>query len=145
MNLSRNLWVLALLRPLSLTVESRDVPSVSRFVHHQIIACMLSRGLCNAGYPEYELTAGGSELVVDKHNVGKYIQAVVDATLHEGIKAQMQAFRCWPFPGTLLRKGIEDLHQASTVTEHQGCFSCCPKAQLYWMAMIVDGSCCASR
>lgn len=106
---------------------------------------MLSRGLCNAGYPEYELTAGGSELVVDKHNVGKYIQAVVDATLHEGIKAQMQAFRCWPFPGTLLRKGIEDLHQASTVTEHQGCFSCCPKAQLYWMAMIVDGSCCASR
>ncbi len=62
---------------------------------------MLSPTLCSAGYPEYELTAGGSELVVDKHNVGTYIQAVVNATLHEGIKAQMQAFRCTPLPTTL--------------------------------------------
>ena len=45
------------------------------------------------GYPEYELMAGGSEVSVDKHNVGDYIKAVVHATLHEGIKAQMQAFR----------------------------------------------------
>ncbi len=36
---------------------------------------------------------GGSEVSVDKHNVGDYIKAVVHATLHEGIKAQMQAFR----------------------------------------------------
>lgn len=46
------------------------------------------------GYPEYELMVGGSEVSVDKHNVGDYIKAVVRATLHEGIKAQMQAFRC---------------------------------------------------
>ena len=126
-------------------MENRDVLSVSRMLHHQIIACMRSRGPCNAGYPECELTAGGSELVVDKHNVGKYIQAVVDATLHEGIKTQMQAFRCWLVPGTLLRKGFEDENQASSVTELQGCSSCCPKAQLYWVAMIADGSCCVVR
>lgn len=49
--------------------------------------------LCGAGYPEYELKEGGSEVAVDRHNVGDYINAVVDATLHTGIKEQMQAFR----------------------------------------------------
>ena len=58
------------------------------------LSCNYTYALCNPGYPEYELMEGGSELTVDKHNVGKYIQAVVNATLHEGIKAQMQAFRC---------------------------------------------------
>jgi len=49
-----------------------------------------------AGYPEYELKEGGSEIAVDRHNVGEYIKAVVDATLHTGIKEQMQAFRRAP-------------------------------------------------
>ena len=48
----------------------------------------------SVGYPQYELVEGGSELIVDSHNVGDYIDAVVNATLHEGIAAQMQGFRC---------------------------------------------------
>ena len=47
-----------------------------------------------AGYPQYELVKGGSDIIVDTHNVGEYIDAVVNATMHEGIAAQMQAFRC---------------------------------------------------
>ena len=48
----------------------------------------------HAGYPQYELVEGGSDIIVDTHNVGEYIDAVVNATMHEGIAAQMQAFRC---------------------------------------------------
>ena len=47
----------------------------------------------HAGYPQYELMEGGSDVVVDSHNVGEYIDAVVNATMDEGIAAQMQAFR----------------------------------------------------
>jgi len=47
----------------------------------------------HAGYPQYELVEGGSDIIVDSHNVGEYIDAVVNATMHEGIAAQMQAFR----------------------------------------------------
>lgn len=32
-------------------------------------------------------------MVVDKHNVGDYVRAVVSATLHTGVRAQVQAFR----------------------------------------------------
>ena len=32
-------------------------------------------------------------MIVDSHNVGEYIDAVVNATMDEGIAAQMQAFR----------------------------------------------------
>lgn len=50
----------------------------------------------HAGYPQYELLEGGSDIIVDTHNVGQYIDAVVNATMHEGIAAQMQGFRCAP-------------------------------------------------
>jgi hypothetical protein len=46
-----------------------------------------------AGYPAYTLMEGGSEVAVDKHNVGDYIAAVTAATLHTGVAAQLQAFR----------------------------------------------------
>ena len=49
--------------------------------------------LQHAGYPQYELVEGGSDVIVDSQNVGEYIDAVVNATMHEGIAAQMQAFR----------------------------------------------------
>ena len=52
-----------------------------------------NRACYSVGYPQYELVEGGSELIVDSHNVGEYIDAVVNATLHEGIAAQMQGFR----------------------------------------------------
>jgi hypothetical protein len=51
------------------------------------------------GYPLYELKQGGSEMIVDASNVEEYIEAVVDATLHTGIKAQLQAFRHVLHPG----------------------------------------------
>ena len=47
----------------------------------------------SSGYPQYELVEGGSDVIVDSQNVGEYIDAVVNATMHEGIAAQMQAFR----------------------------------------------------
>lgn len=53
--------------------------------------CLITSG--HAGYPQYELVEGGSDTIVDSHNVGEYIDAVVNATMHEGIAAQMQAFR----------------------------------------------------
>jgi len=45
------------------------------------------------GYPEYELVEGGAERLVEEHNLGAYIDAVVDATLGSGIEAQLTAFR----------------------------------------------------
>ena len=47
----------------------------------------------DAGHPEYELIAGGGELAVSASNVGDYIEAVVNATLSDGIRGQMKAFR----------------------------------------------------
>ena len=47
----------------------------------------------HTGYPQYELVEGGSDIIVDSQNVGEYIDAVVNATMHEGIAAQMQSFR----------------------------------------------------
>lgn len=49
---------------------------------------------CRAGYPEYELRAGGADLAVGAGNVAEYVEAVTHATLREGIQAQIVAFRC---------------------------------------------------
>jgi len=46
-----------------------------------------------AGYPEYELRAGGADTAVGAHNVAEYVEAVAHATLREGIQAQLAAFR----------------------------------------------------
>ena len=46
-----------------------------------------------AGYPEYELRAGGADLAVGAGNVAEYVEAVTHATLREGIQAQLTAFR----------------------------------------------------
>lgn len=45
------------------------------------------------GYPEYLLKAGGMDVTITAENVDEYIRAVMDATLREGIKVQMAAFR----------------------------------------------------
>jgi hypothetical protein len=50
----------------------------------------------NVGYPDYELKPGGSEVAVDASNVEEYLSAVVNATLGEGIAAQLTAFRHVP-------------------------------------------------
>ena len=49
--------------------------------------------ICQAGYPEYELRAGGADLAVGASNVAEYVEAVTHATLREGIQAQIGAFR----------------------------------------------------
>ena len=60
-------------------------------------------GSVRTGHPQYELRPGGSEMTVDASNVAEYIAAVVDATLHKGISAQLDAFRClWLFELQLL-------------------------------------------
>lgn len=45
------------------------------------------------GYPDLELTPGGSDVDVTDANLGEYIDAVVDATLGSGIESQLKAFR----------------------------------------------------
>ncbi|KAK9803385.1 hypothetical protein WJX72_003423 [[Myrmecia] bisecta] len=45
------------------------------------------------GYPGYELKPGGSEIIVDAGNVEAYIEAVVKATMVDGIQAQLAAFK----------------------------------------------------
>ena len=49
------------------------------------------------GYPEYTLKAGGADIAITAENVDEYITAVMNATLREGIKIQMAAFR-YAFP-----------------------------------------------
>ena len=45
------------------------------------------------GYPGYELKPQGSEIDVTANNLHEYVEAVVEATLRSGIRAQIEAFR----------------------------------------------------
>ncbi|KAG0466531.1 hypothetical protein HPP92_018111 [Vanilla planifolia] len=45
------------------------------------------------GYPDYELTPGAKSKMVNIENLEEYVQLVVDATIKDGISAQMQAFK----------------------------------------------------
>jgi E3 ubiquitin-protein ligase TRIP12 len=49
--------------------------------------------VCCLGYPEYELVAGGSDLLVTSANLGQWIAGVVDATIGRGVERQLAAFR----------------------------------------------------
>ena len=73
------------MRPLVMTAVVRDNNHNKDFYAHVTHQ--------HAGYPQYELVEGGSDIIVDSQNVGEYIDAVVNATMHEGIAAQMQSFR----------------------------------------------------
>ena len=44
------------------------------------------------GEPSVELCAGGSDKAVTLDNVGEYVQRVVDVSLGEGVRAQLDAF-----------------------------------------------------
>lgn len=46
-----------------------------------------------AGYIDYELREKGNQSIVRTSTLELYIDAVVRATLHDGIESQMQAFR----------------------------------------------------
>ena len=73
----------------------------------------------NAGHPEYELIAGGSEVAVSASNVGDYVEAVVNATLSDGIQGQMKAFRCGlPSPAHLPHPSCR------STSESQSCLHC---------------------
>ncbi len=53
-----------------------------------------SQGLSvDAGFPEYELKPGGTDIAVVASNVSEYVDAVTDAMLRSGIQQQMAAFR----------------------------------------------------
>ncbi|OTB14508.1 hypothetical protein K445DRAFT_131935 [Daldinia sp. EC12] len=45
------------------------------------------------GYPEIELTPGGSHIPVTIYNVESYLDKVIDMTLGRGVKRQVEAFR----------------------------------------------------
>ncbi|KAI0887946.1 uncharacterized protein GGS22DRAFT_154627 [Annulohypoxylon maeteangense] len=45
------------------------------------------------GYPDIELTAGGSHIPVTIYNVESYLEKVIDMTLSRGVKRQVEAFR----------------------------------------------------
>lgn len=45
------------------------------------------------GYPQYVLEPSGEHVVVDAKNLEEYIQAVVNASLGEGVRAQLDAYR----------------------------------------------------
>ena len=49
--------------------------------------------ICLAGCVEYELREKGNQSIVRTSTLELYIEAVVRATLHDGIESQMQAFR----------------------------------------------------
>ncbi|KAI6088608.1 hypothetical protein F4821DRAFT_233333 [Hypoxylon rubiginosum] len=45
------------------------------------------------GYPDVELTPGGSQIPVTIYNVESYLEKVIDLTLGRGVKRQVEAFR----------------------------------------------------
>lgn len=45
------------------------------------------------GYPHVELVPGGKDKVVTLENLGEYVEGVVQMTLVEGVRAQMEAFK----------------------------------------------------
>lgn len=44
------------------------------------------------GYPDYDLIPNGANIAVDQHNLEEYISKLIEATLHEGVQHQLEAF-----------------------------------------------------
>jgi E3 ubiquitin-protein ligase TRIP12 len=63
------------------------------------------------GYDEIELIPGGADVKVNIHNVGEYVDKVIDMTLGSGVKKQVEAFRTGfseVFPYNALRSFTPD-------------------------------------
>ena len=63
------------------------------------------------GYPDIELVSGGPNTPVTIHNVGDYIEKVIDFTLNLGVRRQVEAFRTGfseVFPYSALRAFTPD-------------------------------------
>jgi E3 ubiquitin-protein ligase TRIP12 len=63
------------------------------------------------GYDEIELIPGGADVKVTIHNVGEYVDKVIDMTLGSGVKKQVEAFRAGfseVFPYNALRSFTPD-------------------------------------
>lgn len=44
------------------------------------------------GYPDYDLIPNGANIAVDQSNLEEYISRLIEATLHEGVQHQLEAF-----------------------------------------------------
>lgn len=63
------------------------------------------------GYEDIELVPGGADVKVTIHNVGEYVDKVIDMTLGSGVKKQVEAFRAGfseVFPYNALRSFTPD-------------------------------------